>query len=295
MCRAVDEGDAVNPPGVVLPENSVDTVLPKFGCELLAVAASAPGTVDLAACAVECFGMLPKPLFRGVEFFFQRLPSEKIAQPGRFDRRSRALPVVIEHVVNEPPIRSALHVASDLFGCDAIAFEQRVELREGLESVLLLERHHDVTQLMLQIAPTVIDPAQFFRFCLHAAVFGHMQTVLVFQLSANRHGAPQFVVVVDLPALLVHPHRDDVHVSPCDVFVQKDDVGLATVSHAFHELGGKSRELRFRKPVFGRGVEREMHDRFSDTGIERRVVPESFRTLLDTEPAVAAFGYSLHV
>ena len=72
MCRAVDEGDAVNPPGVVLPENSVDTVLPKFGCELLAVAASAPGTVDLAACAVECFGMLPKPLFRGVEFFFQR-------------------------------------------------------------------------------------------------------------------------------------------------------------------------------------------------------------------------------
>ena len=87
MCRAVDEGDAVNPPGVVLPENSVDTVLPKFGCELLAVAASAPGTVDLAACAVECFGMLPKPLFRGVEFFFQRLPSEKIAQPGRFDRR----------------------------------------------------------------------------------------------------------------------------------------------------------------------------------------------------------------
>ena len=239
--------------------------------------------------------MLPKPLFRGVEFFFQRLPSEKIAQPGRFDRRSRALPVVIEHVVNEPPIRSALHVASDLFGCDAIAFEQRVELREGLESVLLLERHHDVTQLMLQIAPKVIDPVQFFRFCLHAAVFGHMQAVLVFQLPANRHGAPQFVVVVDLPALLVHPHRDDVHVSPCDVFVQKDDVGLAAVSHTFHELGGKSRELRFRKPVFGRGVEREMHDRFSDTGIERRVVPESFRTLLDTEPAVAAFGYSLHV
>ena len=188
-----------------------------------------------------------------------------------------------------------MHVASDLFGCDAIAFEQRVELREGLESVLLLERHHDVTQLMLQIAPTVIDPAQFFRFCLHAAVFGHMQTVLVFQLSANRHGAPQFVVVVDLPALLVHPHRDDVHVSPCDVFVQKDDVGLAAVSHTFHELGGKSRELRFRKPVFGRGVEREMHDRFSDTGIERRVVPEGFRTLLDTESAVAAFGYSLHV
>ena len=35
----------------------------------------------------------------------------------------------------------------------------------------------------------------------------------------SRHGAPQFVVVVDLPALLVHPHRDDVHVSPCDVFV----------------------------------------------------------------------------
>ena len=101
--------------------------------------------------------------------------------------------------------------------------------------------------------------------------------------------------MVDLPALLVHPHRDDVHVSPCDVFVQKDDIGLATVSHAFHELGGKSRELRFRKPVFGRGVEREMHDRFSDTGIERRVVPEGFRTLLDTEPAVAAFGYSLHV
>ena len=67
--------------------------------------------------------MLPKPLFRGVEFFFQRLPSEKIAQPGRFDRRSRALPVVIKHVVNEPPIWSASHVASDLFGCDAIAFE----------------------------------------------------------------------------------------------------------------------------------------------------------------------------
>ena len=148
---------------------------------------------------------------------------------------------------------------------------------------------------MLQIAPTVIDPAQFFRFCLHAAVFGHMQVVLVFQRPANRHGAPQFVVVVDLPALLVHPHRDDVHVSPCDVFVQKDDIGLAAVSHTFHELGGKLRELCFRKPVFGRGVEREMHDRFSDTGIERRVVPESFRTLLDTEPAVAAFGYSLHV
>ena len=238
---------------------------------------------------------MPKPLFRGVEFFFQRLPSEKIAQPGRFDRRSRALPVVIEHVVNEPPIRSALHVASDLFGCDAIAFEQRVELREGLESVLLLERHHDVTQLMLQIAPKVIDPVQFFRFCLHAAVFGHMQAVLVFQLPANRHGAPQFVVVVDLPALLVHPHRDDVHVSPCDVFVQKDDVGLAAISHTFHELGGKLRELCFRKPVFGRGVEREMRDRFSDTGIERRVVPEGFRTLLDAESAVAAFGYSLHV
>ena len=181
--------------------------------------------------------MLPKPLFRGVEFFFQRLPSEEIAQPGRFDRRSRALPVVIEHVVNEPPIWSASHVASDLFGCDAKAFEQRIELREGLESVLLFECHHDVAQLMLQIAPTVIDPVQFFRFCLHAAaVFGHMQAVLVFQFPANRHGAPQFVVVVDLPALLVHPHRDDVHVSPCDVFVQKDDVG---------------RELRFRKPVFG--------------------------------------------
>lgn len=137
MCRAVDEGDSVNPPGIVLPENCVDTVLPKFGREFLAVAASAPGTVDLAACAVERFGMLPKPLFRGVEFFFQRLPSEKIAQPGRFDRRSRALPVVIEHVVNEPPIRSALHVASDLFGCDAIAFEQRVELREGVSRTFL--------------------------------------------------------------------------------------------------------------------------------------------------------------
>ena len=295
MCRAVDEGDAVNPPGVVLPENSVDTVLPKFGREFLAVAASAPGAVDFAACAVERCGMLPKPLFRGVEFFFQRLPSEEIAQPGRFDRRSRALPVVIEHVVNEPPIWSASHVASDLFGCDAKAFEQRIELREGLESVLLFERHHDIAQLMLQIAPTVIDPVQFFRFRLHAAVFGHMQPMLLLQIPAYDDGAPQFVVVVDLPALLVHPHRDDVHVSPCDVFVQKDDVGLAAISHAFHELGGKSRELRFRKPVFGRGVEREMHDRFSDTGIERRVVPESFRTLLDTEPAVAAFGYSLHV
>lgn len=239
--------------------------------------------------------MLPKPLFRGVEFFFQRLPSEEIAQPGRFDRRSRALPVVIEHVVNEPPIWSASHVASDLFGCDAKAFEQRIELREGLESVLLFERHHDIAQLMLQIAPTVIDPVQFFRFRLHAAVFGHMQPMLLLQIPAYDDGAPQFVVVVDLPALLVHPHRDDVHVSPCDVFVQKDDIGLAAISHAFHELGGKLRKLRFRKPVFGRGVEREMHDRFSDTGIERRVVPESFRTLLDTEPAVAAFGYSLHV
>lgn len=187
------------------------------------------------------------------------------------------------------------HHASECIGCGAITFEQRVELREGLESVLLFERHHDVAQLMLQIAPKVIDPVQFFRFCLHAAVFGHMQAVLVFQRPANRHGAPQFVVVVDLPALLVHPHRDDVHVSPCDVFVQKDDIGLAAISHAFHELGGKLRKLRFRKPVFGRGVEREMHDRFSDTGIERRVVPEGFRTLLDTEPAVAAFGYSLHV
>ena len=82
MCRAVDESDSVNPPGIVLPENCVDTVFPKFGCELLAVAASAPGTVDFAACTVERFGMLPKPLFRGVEFFFQRLPSEEIAQPG---------------------------------------------------------------------------------------------------------------------------------------------------------------------------------------------------------------------
>ena len=82
MFRAVDEGDAVNPPGVVLPENCVDTVLPKFGREFLAVAASAPGAVDFAACAVERCGMLPKPLFRGVEFFFQRLPSEEIAQPG---------------------------------------------------------------------------------------------------------------------------------------------------------------------------------------------------------------------
>ena len=61
MCRAVDEGDSVNPPGIVLPENCVDTVFPKFGCELLAVAASAPGTVDFAACTVERFGMLPKP------------------------------------------------------------------------------------------------------------------------------------------------------------------------------------------------------------------------------------------
>ena len=148
---------------------------------------------------------------------------------------------------------------------------------------------------MLQITPTVIDPAQFFRLRLHASVSGHVQAVLTLQLPANRHGAPQFVVVVDLPALLVHPHRYDVHVASCDVLVQKDDVGLAAVSHTFHELGGKLRELRFRKPVFGRRVEREMHDRFSDTGIERRVVPEGFRTLLDTEPAVAAFGYSLHV
>jgi len=63
MCRAVDESDSVNPPGIVLPENCVDTVFPKFGCELLAVAASAPGTVDFAACTVERFGMVPKPLF----------------------------------------------------------------------------------------------------------------------------------------------------------------------------------------------------------------------------------------
>ena len=148
---------------------------------------------------------------------------------------------------------------------------------------------------MLQITPTVIDPAQFFRLRLHASVSGHVQAVLTLQLPANRHGAPQFVVVVDLPALLVHPHRYDVHVASCDVLVQKDDVGLAAVSHTFHELGGKLRELRFRKPVFGRRVEREMHDRFSDTGIERRVIPEGFRTLLDSEAAVAAFGYSLHV
>ena len=79
MCRAVDEGDSVNPPGVVLPENCVDTALTKFGRELLAVAVSAPGTVDFAACAVERFRMLPKLLFRDVEFFFQRLPSEEIA------------------------------------------------------------------------------------------------------------------------------------------------------------------------------------------------------------------------
>ena len=46
-----------------------------------------------------------------------------LTRPGRFDRRPRALPVVIEHAVNEPPIRSASHVASDLFGCDAITFE----------------------------------------------------------------------------------------------------------------------------------------------------------------------------
>lgn len=103
----------------------------------------------------------------------------------------------------------------------------------------------------------------------------------------------QVETVRQFVSLFVHPDRDDVQVPSSGIFVQEDDVRLAVVTHALHELMSYVGHLSVGEVVLRCRRERKMDDRFTDVGITVGKEPESVEAVGKVDAAVRLAGKAL--
>ena len=175
----------------------------------------------------------------------------------------------------------------DKRSCNAHFRQDRCELREPL--MVIREGLLEKTLHLREDFSTGIETQSLCRVCVGnvfadgyaASLLGEGESVLRRHFPHEGRGAAFFVVIVDLPALLVSPHRNNMVVLTFNVKVTVHQIGLAAVSEVLHQGGDKREDLVLRAGVFIRRVHRSMETLF------RHIIPGpliAFEKVIDGLP-----------
>lgn len=99
------------------------------------------------------------------------------------------------------------------------------------------------------------------------AVGGRRQTVLFFQNLTDLVRPPPLIIMGDLPALAVYAGGYYMYMLTVYILMQKDNIGLLTVTHPLHIVGGEVGVL-----LSGQHIVRVWIERYMDDGVARIAV-----------------------